>query len=421
MKLSVYAVAAVAAAGMMSCEKDVIEVRQGEVQIALTDVGELPERENGVFTFRNVTSGVSTEFKEGDRILVAQGIYDISYGADVRLENGVVARLKGHRQSVVVDADKVEVELSTFYSIPSDDFIISEIFFAGTTTSTGTSYTGDDYIKLYNNTDHVLYADGLTIFESKLGTTDKLELTPDIMSEAMTVQALYTIPGSGREHPVQPGEYLLIADNGMDHRVTNPNSFDLSHADWEWYDVSTKPSVSDIDSPEVPNLNKVYCYTQTYWMLNNQGVKAYGVARIPVDNETYLKDYLYTYNYTIVTAAGSFPMSQTAYRLPNEWIKDVVNCSNKATYKWQVSAAALDMGFTWCAEIASDKNRFFKSVRRKVVGFNDDGTPVLSDTNNSTVDFNSGVTPSEIEAQGTAMDAAGNKAGVITWDGVLRK
>ena len=125
----------------------------------------------------------------------------------------------------------------------------------------GKQYNGDQYVKIYNNTDHVLYADGVSLMESKFITVTKYDYTPDIMKEAMTVQAIYTIPGNGTDHPVQPGESLIICDTGMDHRVANPNSFDLSRADFEWYDESSVPAHMDIDSPTVPNLDKYYCYT----------------------------------------------------------------------------------------------------------------------------------------------------------------
>ena len=230
----------------------------------------------------------------------------------------------------------------------SNDLIIAEIFFTGTLQSSGNNYYGDDYVKLYNNTDHVVYADGITFFESKFLTTEKFDYTPDIMSQAMTVHALYTIPGSGQEHPVQPGEYILLADTGIDHRTLNPKSFDLSHADFEWYDISSSPSNVDIDAPEVTNLDKWYCYTKSFFMLHNRGFRAYGIARIPVDKDTYLRDYLYTYEYDMVLESGTFPMSQDAYRLPNEWIVDVVNCSVPTNRVWNVCDPSLDKGWTYC-------------------------------------------------------------------------
>ena len=209
----------------------------------------------------------------------------------------------------------------------------------------GSQYYGDDYVKIFNNTDHVLYADGLTFLESKFVTTQKYNYTPDIMSQAMTVQALYTIPGSGKDYPVQPGEELWIVDTGIDHRVANENSFDCSGADFEWYDVSTQPAHLDIDGP-VTNLDKWYCYTLSFFVLHNRGFRAWALARIPIEKEQYLANYSYTYNYIIIVPAGVYPMSQTAYKVPNDWIVDAVNCSVEAERVWNVTDPSLDRGWT---------------------------------------------------------------------------
>ena len=371
-------------------------------------------------SFRNISNATTTteKYEMGKRYKLLPGLYTVTFEADCNLAGGALSKLKATSNNVELTANR-SVTLKTFNSIESYDLVIAEIFFAGTLQNSGNQYYGDDYVKLYNNTDHVVYADGLTLFESKFITTDKYDYDPDIMSEAMTIHALYTIPGSGRDHPVKPGEYLLLADTGIDHRTVNPNSFDLSHADFEWYDVSTKPAHMDIDSPSVPNLDKWYCYTLSFFVLHNRGFKAYGIARIPIDKEEYLKDYRYTYNYTIVVEAGTFPMSQTAYRLPNEWIVDVVNCSVEAKYQWDVCAPSLDIGWTYCGTIDHDKTRYFHSVRRKVASFAEDGRPVLQDTNNSSADFNPMCIPSEIERQGTATDINGTPCTTRTYDGVM--
>lgn len=374
--------------------------------------------EDEKISFRNVASGRTYQSVPGESIMLIAGMYDVSYEAAATLPNGAASTLRASQQSVIVSGHSCRIALDAYCIVDSGDLIISEVFFAGTLQRSGNQYYGDDYVKLYNNTDHVIYADGLTFFETKFLTTEKRVYTPDIMNEAVTVQALYTIPGSGHDHPVAPGEYLLLADTGIDHRIANPNSFDLSHADFEWYDVSTKPGNLDIDGPTVENLDKWYCYTLSFFLLHNRGFKAYGIARIPVEREDYLRDYRYSYDYEIVTAAGTFPMSDTAYKLPNEWVVDIVNCSVESDYAWNLCTPALDSGWTHCGTIDKDKNRFFHAVRRKLLHLNDEGNPVFQDTNNSSADFNPDVVPSEIELQHSATDAAGTPALIVTYDGI---
>lgn len=235
----------------------------------------------------NVSTKQTATFTSRADIKLLTGLYDISYDADASLPGDTtVHHIKAFSPSVEVSAANQTITFDTFEAETNDDFIISEIFFTGTLRSTGKQYYGDDYVKIYNNTDHVLYADGLALVESKFITTQKFNYRPNIMDTAMTVQAIYVIPGSGKEHPVQPGESMILADTGIDHRVANPNSFDLSNADFEWYDVSTVPAHMDIDSPTVPNLDKWYCYTLSFFVLHNRGFRAYGLVRFPIDKDT---------------------------------------------------------------------------------------------------------------------------------------
>lgn len=402
-----------------SDNNDVKEIAKTPVTVNVTLPSEAQQGTvgNEQFLFTNITTGEQSSYTEASEISLIPGYYDLAYNAELLTTEDVWMSIRGVASGITVGKDPVVIPMDAFCMIENDDLIIAEIFFSGTLQSSGNQYYGDDYIKLYNNSDHTIYADGITIFESDFLTTDKYDYTPDIMAEAVSVDALYTVPGSGKEHPVEPGEYFLIADTGIDHRVSNPNSFDLSHAHFEWYDQSTVPSSLDVDGP-VENLDKWYCYTRSFWMLHNRGFKAYGIARIPVAKDDYLAEYRYDFAYVIDTSAGTFPMTGTAYKIPNEWVMDIVNLSIPSGYVWNVSSPKLDMGWTHCGEVDKDKNRFFKSVRRKLLYLRADGKPVFKDTNNSTLDFNADCVPSEIEIQGTAVDINGTKCTKITYDGV---
>lgn len=376
-------------------------------------------------TFRNLSTGESVEFSSTTGINLPVGFYECSYEADVTYVNGsgedaatISGQLIGNAESVRATANGVRLSMPVYLVADNDDFIFEEIFFTGTRRTSGSSYIGDTYFKIYNNTDHVLYADGLAFVESKFRSTQSYNFTPDLKQEAMTVHAIYVIPGSGTDHPVQPGQSLTICDSAIDHRVSNENSFDLTGADFEWYDVSTTPSVTDIDNPDVPNLDKWYCDTKSIYILHNQGFTSFALARIPVDKESYLTDYFYTYRYTLYLPTGTYPMSGDGYKIPNSWIVDGVNLSAEAERKWNILPASIDAGWTWCAHMSSDNDRFFKSVRRKMLYLTDDGRRVLKDSNNSTDDFNAAVVPSIVEQQHTAVNASGDKATTVTYDGV---
>ena len=268
-------------------------------------------------------------------------------------------------------------------------FVLGEIFCAGTANNRQGNYNyyyADKYFVIYNNTDHVLYADSLVIAESDFLTTMKQEYTPDIMPTDMAVSAMYMIPGSGHDVPVQPGGKLLVVDNAVNHTVANPNSWDMTKADYEWYDESTNPQFTDIDNPNVPNLERIYSSTLTLWSPHSQGFKSYALARMHADRKTFLTDYMYDYTYHLVGQTGEADMTGSAYRLPNSWILDAVNMSVPTLFQWIVTSPTLDKGYTYCADFGWDDSRYGKSVRRKVKAM--DGTrAILQDTNNSTDDF----------------------------------
>ena len=283
---------------------------------------------------------------------------------------------------------KIDILTATTYTIPlslkitpsgEGDFIIEEIFFTGTATPEGKQYFGDQYIKLYNPTNKVLYADGLLLASSVFLTVALKNVTPDIINEAFTTEDIIQIPGNGTQYPVHPGQSIVIADQGANHKENNINSIDLSDANFEIYYDGKKYGA---DMPKVPNINNIY----GNFSFHNRGFQSYIIGRLPknISTENYLKDYRYSYL--------DLKKERSAYKIPNTWIIDAVNLSGKGIFKWLVTSPSLDSGWTYCSEGMHDKNRYGKSVRRKVLSQNN-GKTVFKDTNNSTDDFEILTTP----------------------------
>ena len=177
----------------------------------------------------------------------------------------------------------------------------------------------------------------------------------------------------------------------MDHREANPNSFDLSGADFEWYDESSNPNFLDTDNPDVPNLDRWYTASLTVWALHNRGFRSYAIARMETSKEEFLANNLYTYNYELVVPGyDPFPMDGEAYKVPNEWIIDAVNLSISSMFQQICTDPSLDRGWTHCGEQDSDPNRYNKAVMRKSDSQN---KQILIDTNNSTEDFEADAVP----------------------------
>ena len=321
---------------------------------------------------------------------VPLGYYDLSVTA-----KGDGKPIRAYQRGVKIERD-CTIEMQAEY-VPTgqNGFVLAEIFFAGTETPEGKRYVGDKYFVIYNNAKDTLSADGLILIEADLNSVQKYDLGDhDFRDKYFAVDAMYRIPGDGNTYRVAPGQTLLIADNAMDHTQANSNSFDLSTADFEWYDVSSSAGATDVDNPDVPNLDKLYCYTYTIWVPHNQGHKSFGLASFPegmTKEQYFATDSFYiSYSYQIVTAAGTYTQSKKSYVLPNRWIVDAVNLAPSETFQWLTFSEKLDAGYTYVAPTGSDKTRFGKAVRRKTQGWMN-GIRVLQDTNNSTNDFETAV------------------------------
>lgn len=275
------------------------------------------------------------------------------------------------------------------------EFVIEEIYFTGTAlpeTGSPDKYQGDQYIKIRNNTDEDLYADGmLLILQSSVLSNMEGEIPAavDFREEYCAGQAFYAIPGSGRDVPVKAGESLIIVNNAQNHLESNPDSWDATTADFEWYDESSNENVLDTDNPAVPNLDKWYAQTLTVHSLHNRGAYGIAIAMPPAGTtgEQFLQDHPIGDGYY---ANGSdYEMPIKGYFVPNEWVLDAVNTGGRNTFGMAPWGTSLDAGYTWCGTENSDPDRFNKSVIRKTGA---DGK--LVDTNNSSNDFTPNTTPS---------------------------
>lgn len=280
------------------------------------------------------------------------------------------------------------------------EFVIEEIYFMGTAlpeTGSPDKYQGDQYIKIRNNTDEDLYADGmLLILQSSVLSNMEGEIPAavDFREEYCAGQAFYAIPGSGRDVPVKAGESLIIVNNAQNHLESNPDSWDATTADFEWYDESSNENFLDTDNPAVPNLDKWYAQTLTVHSLHNQGAYGIAIAMPPAGTtgEQFLQDHPIGdgYYYIFHSPNGSdYEMPIKGYFVPNEWVLDAVNTGGRNTFGMAPWGTSLDAGYTWCGTEDSDPDRFNKSVIRKTGA---DGK--LVDTNNSSNDFTPNTTPS---------------------------
>ena len=188
------------------------------------------------------------------------GVYNVSIEKNITNAQGeqVVISLRMENVNVNTVGQKIEGYVN---SLPANalgkDFIFSEVFFNGETNS-GRMMNPDQYIVLFNPTEDVLYADGVSV-----GVTMHISWWPkeswydSYYPDQVPIGGFITIPGSGKEHPVQPGEKLVIAFTAINHsevvdgEIAYDHAVDLSGADYEIY---YGPDANDVDNPSVPNV-----------------------------------------------------------------------------------------------------------------------------------------------------------------------
>lgn len=353
-----------------------------------------PGIEAAVFKLENVNTGEKI-VREVDRFPVSffnieDGLYNISVEGQMKYEakdsEGKIVKksvdVRAFEENVFVQGGNFDFPTQFFLYNPSSSFVISEIFFAWSKTPEGKFYTVDQFIELYNNTDTVLYADGLCIAETKIKTSHVQEnFSPDIRSEAVPIRVAYRIPGSGKEHPVQPGATFVVCDIAINHKgENNPNSVDLSKADFEWYDDYKN---KDVDVPEVPNMERfVKEYNRGMWKLFNKGEHSYILFKVP--NSTTAQQFSEAQAFTYEATLNGETYTKNIWKVENNKIIDAVECSTPSGFKWKAMSPTLDL--TWTHSGDGNDERFGHSVKRKI-SHKDDSRIVLQDTNDSATDF----------------------------------
>lgn len=329
-----------------------------------------------------------------------EGSYSLSLTADLAYQSDKLGRVEtpiAAEQSIKVAKGQTTFTITPQYTEGvSSGFVIEEIFFSPTMDpKTGKSYKySEQYIKITNNSDVTLYADGLGIVQSHNLTNMKKDyVNKEALKDILPVSFLYVIPGDGKAHPVKPGASLVIANDAQDHSKVFDGAIDLSGADFEMYDVSPNPRFQDSDNLKVPNLLSYYKSSATVTSIHQRGCTAIALARVPVDAETFQKDYAWEEKYIFRFNDIVKEMPDKAYKIPLDWISDVVILGIKDKVDWRFIPDTFDAGYTGCLDSFDDKTGHGTAVIRKV-DREANGRKYLKDTNNSSEDFNRRVTPS---------------------------
>jgi len=184
------------------------------------------------------------------------GTYNISVDRTVQNAQGEDVVISMRMENISVNQNG-QIISGYVNSLPASalgkDFIFSEVFFNGETNS-GKMMHPDQYFVLFNPTNDTLYADGVSVaVTSHLSKSQKLSWYDSYYPDKVPVRGFVTIPGSGKEHAVAPGEKLVVAFTAIDHSSVEgyDHAVNLTGADFEIYNG---PEAGDVDNPDVPNM-----------------------------------------------------------------------------------------------------------------------------------------------------------------------
>lgn len=294
------------------------------------------------------------------------------------------------------------------------DLVIKQIYYGGSHTQQGASFR-DQFIEIYNNSNEVIYADGLyfAFAYGVLNTTTTEYVQPNgqfdwSQSIGMTIghsantnylyaDYVYQIPGNGNQYPIEPGASIVIAQSALNHKsplvdnsgeeisVLNPDlTIDLSDADFEANFIEFRaqqglePFRTDIENPNVPNVNISFVgrpgayHAITDMLLDNLGRDSYVIFRA---------DHLEFNTYALPNVREVTESTKMYMQIPADIVIDGVETQHASNNIPKRLPETLDISFTRISAPYTSKS-VIRKTKTTV-----DGRRILQDTNNSSEDF----------------------------------
>ncbi|UYQ94475.1 DUF4876 domain-containing protein [Chitinophaga horti] len=313
------------------------------------------------------------------------GMYSINVSGRVEGADGETYYLNGSKINYAIFKNNEQLEISVS-GLKVSPLVFSEIFFAGT----NPFYFRNQFYEIYNNSDKVIYLDGLcfaNLMPSAV-TTNMPTWPATDGNQYAYAERIWKIPGNGTEYPLQPGESFSIAQWAANHQLPqySPASpINCFPAEFEF-------NMNNPNFPDQPAVDMTHVFynasaskgTLPQYLVSVFG-GAYVIFRVPA-GETYdpvNNAELRTRNLANATATQQYA------KIPIRYILDAVEAgNNQNSIANKRVPSVLDAGMTYVGATYNSQG-----VARKVGAVNADGTPIYTDTNNSTDDFERGVVP----------------------------
>lgn len=372
-------------AGMValtSCEKGA-QLYEVSVSVFYPDGYDVTSATNVNVVVKNTLSGQEINLITNSLGLAVtsleEGMYTISAAQETSdyYFNGITENL-----TVQTNAAN-EWEIHLVATTKKGGLVFKEIFYTGSKTESGSNYYSDQFHEIYNNSDAVIYLDGLCIgLSTPLGSTATTWVNQDgsIMDRIPITFHALMFPGTGQQYPIQPRTSVVLAMDAIDHKTDplgNPLSpVNLANAQFETF---IEAPGKDTDAPLAANLIVMYTTAASMydWLHSvfGQGVILF---RLPtgLDWQTFVAN-----PDNFMTQPGSTSTTQY-FMVHKDWVVDGVECNRPEDDKrFKRLPTTVDAGMTWSLATYNSK-----SVRRKVAKILD-GKVIYKDSNNSTNDF----------------------------------
>jgi len=314
----------------------------------------------------------------------------------------------GNQEKVIINANTTSTSI-VLKTGKIGNLVLKQIYYSGSDVKRGAIFR-DQFVEIYNNSNEILYADGLYFAQLKGNNNTKTTIftlpngqfdwsksdSNEIGNKANTdyVYASYVIriPGSGTQYPIKPGESVVIAATAINHKepftdnngksvsIEDPNlTVDLSKANFEGYLGNYRKSIGqdvyiqDIDNPNVPDVEIAFWGDGSKdFLLNPQGRESFVIFRATNEQfSSFAKRYL-----------PNKAQNRQYLRIPNSIITDAVetNLFNEGRPK-QLSTS-LDSQYVFDPFGAYSSFAIYRKVSKTI-----NGRVILQDTNNSKNDF----------------------------------
>lgn len=367
---------------------DTDDIQYLSVNLRAHSVAEGVETTEGLkVVFENFTEGFRLEYilKDGVNKIekLIPGTYSINITGVTKYNNKQYYLIGSKINHVIVkDGEYIDIDVNGASVGP---LAFSEIFYAGTSPF----YFRNQFYEITNNSDEIVYLDGLyfaNLYPSTATTNLPTWPTGD-GNRYVYAERVWKIPGDGTTYPLAPGESFSIAQFAANHKLPqyNPNSpIDCSTSEFEF-------NMDNPNFPDQPATDMIHVFyngsaskgTLPQYLTSVFG-GAYVIFRVP-EGESY--DPVNDPNMR-TRDLGTTSTNQYA-KIPIRYIIDGVEAGhNESMISAKRVASVVDAGMTY---VGATYNSL--GVRRKKVGTREDGTPILQDTNNSTEDFERMVVP----------------------------